>query len=387
MRALSFLLSATLLVLGGCGKPEPPPEPVRSVRTIEVGGESAGLVLEYAGEVRAHTESRLGFRVGGKLVERPVGLGDRVRAGQVLARLDPQDLRLGQDAAQAALAAARANLEQTEADFKRFRELREQGFISSAEMERRETALRSAQAQHRQAMAQAQAQGNQAEYSVLRADVAGVITAVDSEPGMVVAAGTPVVRLAHDGPREVWFSVPEDKVELVLQLRTDNVPLEVRLWSDRERALQARVEEVAAAADSVTRTYLVKANLGRTDLPLGQTASVRIAVPAAARAIKLPLAAVFEQQGRSAVWVYEPATSTVRATPVQVAGAEGNMVLVSGGLQPGQRVVVAGVHALSPGQKVKLLGADSVPGSQRPAAPQTAPASAAAAPAQRASGQ
>lgn len=355
MRVLPFFLITAAALLGACSKPEPPPEPVRAVRTVEVTGAPAGVVLEFAGEVRARTESRLGFRVAGKVVERPAGLGERVRAGQILARLDPQDLRLGQEAAQAALAAARATLEQTQADHRRFRELREQGFISAAEMERRDTALRSAQAQHRQALAQAQAQGNQADYSVLRADVSGVVTAVEAEPGMVVAAGTPIVRLAHDGPRQVWFSVPEDKVELLRRLHAQRGALEVRLWSDRDGALPAQVEEVAAAADPATRTYLVKASLGRAPVPLGQTATVRLAVPIAAQAVKLPLAAVFEQQGRSTVWVYDPASSTVRAVPVDVAGAEGNAVLISRGLEPGQRVVVAGVHALSAGQKVKLL--------------------------------
>lgn len=363
MRAYStpFALVAASLVLVACSKPEPPPEPVRAVRTQEVAPSAAALQLEYAAEIRAQTESRLGFRVGGKLVERRVNLGDTVRTGQVLARLDPQDLRLGQDAAQAAVVAARVNLEQAEADFKRFKELREQGFISSAELERRETAYRSAQAQYRQANAQAQAQGNQAEYSVLRADAPGVITSVDAEPGMVLGAGTPVVRLAHEGPRQAWFFVPEDRVDLIRRVQAAQHTVEVRLWSDRDRPLQGRIHEVAAAADPATRTYLVKATLGRADVKLGQTAAVRLQVPAAEAAVRLPLAAVFEQRGRSTVWVFDPDSATVKPQAVQVAGADGNSVLISAGLQPGQQVVTAGVHTLTEGQKVKLLTA--APGS------------------------
>jgi RND family efflux transporter MFP subunit len=164
-------------------KNEPAPEPIRAVRTMTVASDAAGGVQEYAAEIRARTESRLGFRVGGKLVRRQVDTGSVVKAGQVLAQLDPQDLRLGQDAARAALAAAQVTQEQALADFKRYKDLRDQGFISSAELERRDTALKSAQAQLDQAKAQANVQGNQAAYATLVADASGVITAVDAEPG------------------------------------------------------------------------------------------------------------------------------------------------------------------------------------------------------------
>src|SRR5204863_9819347 len=186
----------------------PSPEPVRAVRTLTIVSASAGCSYEYAAEVKARTESRLGFRVGGKIIRRVVNVGDVVKAGQVLAQLDPQDLKLGQDAARAALVAAQANYDQTLADFKRYKDLRDQEFISSAELERRDTALKAARAQLDQAKAQASVQGNQAAYAALVADASGVVTGVDAEPGMVVGAGTPVLRLAHDGPRDVVFSVP-----------------------------------------------------------------------------------------------------------------------------------------------------------------------------------
>ena len=169
-----FLFGA--VALAACSKPEPAPDPVRAVRTQTVSAASTGGTHEYAAEVRARTESRLGFRVGGKIVRRAVNLGDAVKPGQVLAQLDPQDLRLGQDAARAALVAAQVNLDQAEADFKRFKELRDQGFISSAELERRDTSLKAARAQLDQARAQSNVQGNQAAYASLVADVAGVVT-------------------------------------------------------------------------------------------------------------------------------------------------------------------------------------------------------------------
>ena len=358
MRRLSPPLLGSLAVvvaLTACSKPQPVQEPVRAVRTLTVSEAAAGATLEYAAEVRARTESRLGFRVGGKMVRRAVDLGDSVARGQVLAQLDPQDLRLGQEAAQAALSAARANLDQASADFKRFKELRDQGFISSAELERRETALKSAQAQHQQALAQAGTQGNQAAYASLTADASGVVTGVEAEPGMVVGAGTPVLRLAHDGPRDVVFSVPEDKIGLVKALAEQGAVLQVRLWSNQSEPLPAKVRELAAAADPVTRTYQVKADIGRPDVKLGQTATVLVSLPQAVGVTKLPLSALIEHQGQSSVWLVDSGSMTVKPQAVRVAGAEGNQVLVASGLQPGQVVVTAGVHVLTSGQKVRLF--------------------------------
>lgn len=353
-----LLLPAALLVaaVAGCAKNEPAPEPIRAVRTMTVASDAAGNVQEYAAEVRARTESRLGFRVGGKLVRRQVDAGAAVKAGQVLAQLDPQDLRLGQDAARAALVAAQANHDQTLADYKRYKDLRDHGFISSADLERRETALKSSQAQLDQAKAQANVQGNQAAYATLVADASGVITGVDAEPGMVVGAGAPVVRLAHDGPRDVVFSVPEDKVSLVKALAEQPNRFKVRLWGGGA-PLPATIREIAAAADPVTRTFAVKAdigNAGSTQVRLGQTATVLLEMPKTVGVTKLPLSALKEEQGRTVVWVVDKGSMTVKTQPVMLAGAEGNDAVVTGGLLPGQVVVTAGVHVLNPGQKVKL---------------------------------
>ncbi len=352
---LISLLSAA--VLTACSQAQPPAAPVRAVRTLTVSADSAGGTYEYAAEVRARTESRLGFRVGGKIVRRNVNVGDTVKAGQVLAQLDPQDLKLGQDAARAGLVAAQANFDQTAADFKRFKELRDQGFISSAELERRETALKAAQAQLDQSRAQSSVQGNQAAYATLVADASGVITAVDAEPGMVVAAGAPVVRLAHDGPRDVVFNVPEDKVSLIKAMAGQPGRISVRLWGASQETLPARIREIAAAADPVTRTFVVKADLGQTPanlVRLGQTATILADSPKVAGVNKLPLSALREEQGRTAVWVVDKTTMTVASQSVQVAGAEGNEAVVTSGLKPGQLVVTAGVHVLNPGQQVKL---------------------------------
>lgn len=360
----------SLALLGACSRPEPEAEPIRAVRTAVIAEASAGGSVDYAAEVRARTESRLSFQVPGKITRRPVDLGDTVKRGQLLAQLDPQDLRLGEAAAQAAVRAAQVNFDLAAADLKRYRELKAQGFISGAELERRETATQAAQAQLEQARAQAGVQGNQRAYTALLADAPGVVTSVDAEPGTVVAAGTPVLRLAHDGPRDVVFSVPEDRLNGMRALMGRRGAVQVTLWGQEGKPIPATVREVAAAADPVTRTFLVKADVGSTGVRLGQTATASIALPRVQGVAKLPLSAVFEQQGRSSVWVVDTASMTVRAQPVQVGGADGKEVVIAGGLQPGQRVVTAGVHVLTPGQKVTLYA--------EPGAPVAAPAAPAA---------
>jgi membrane fusion protein, multidrug efflux system len=348
-----WLAVACTLMLVACARNEPAPEPIRAVRTMTIAADSAGGQLEYAADVRARVESRLGFRVGGKMTARMVEVGQRVNAGQALARLDSTDLKLNQDAAQASTRAAQTNYELAAAEFKRYKELREQGFIGALELDRREATLKAAKAQLDQALAQSKVQGNQADYTVLQATAAGVITAVDAEAGTVVAAGTPVVRLAHDGARDVVFAVPEDSLTRIRALLGKTGAVQVRPWG-AAAVLPATVREVAAAADATTRTFLVKADVGPAALQLGQTATVLIALPRQQGVTRLPLAAVMQQQGQSAVWLLDRSSMTVKAQPVTVVGADGNSLVISQGLSPGQTVVTAGVHVLTPGQKVKL---------------------------------
>ena len=355
-----FLACGLAVLLAACAPPEPAPEPVRAVRTVTVAVESAGGRREFAAEVRARTESRLGFRVGGKMVSRSAEVGQRVRAGQALAQLDAADLQLGQQAAQAAVRAAESAYELAAAELRRYRELRDQGFISGLEVERREATLQAQRSQLEQARAQAGVQVNQTAYAALLAPAAGIVTAVEAEPGAVLAAGAPVLRLAHDGARDVVFAVPEDGLAGMQGLLGRPGALQVRPWG-RADTLPATVREVAAAADPATRTFQVKADIGQAPLPLGQTVTVLVELPRQQGVTKLPLTALMQQQGRSAVWLLDRQTMTVQVQPVVVAGAEGNVVLVAAGLSPGQTVVTAGVHTLTPGQKVTLFEAPAVP--------------------------
>lgn len=339
------------LLLSACSKKEPLAEPVRAVKLIEVGQVAHHEAAQYAGEIKARTESRLGFQVAGKLQSRPVNVGDVVKAGQLLARMDAQDYALAMQAAQAQVAAAQTQRDLAQADWKRFSALKDQGFISGVELDRRHASLQSAQAQLEQAQAQAMVQKNQAAYTQLTATHAGVVTAVMAEPGQVVSAGAPVVQLAHDGARDAVVSVPENALATV----SVGQKVTVHGWSSQEK-WDAEVREVGASADAATRTYQVKVALAPPlQLPLGSTVSVSVRAPAAQSApLKLPSTAVWQQAGRSSVWVFDAKTSTVHAQVVEVGGVDGNEMVVASGLRAGMQVVSTGTHVLNEGQHVTV---------------------------------
>ncbi|AVO35303.1 efflux RND transporter periplasmic adaptor subunit [Ottowia oryzae] len=385
-------------LLAGCSRQPPAQEPVRAVKLVTVAESGLGRMHDYAADVRARVESRLGFRVAGKITRRAVEPGQHVRKGQLLAQLDPSDYQLAAQAARAQVSAAVTQRDLAAADLKRYQGLRDQGFVSAAEIERRTAQLNSAQAQLAQAQAQLSNQGNQAAYTQLLADVDGVVTGVDAEVDQVVSAGAPVVRVAQDGPRDVVFAVPEDRLN---EVRPGQLVDVVRWGSDQRFA--GTVREVAASADPVTRTYTVKLTLTGEAPPLGATVTATPrpagAGAQAASAIKLPTSAIFQQGQGSAVWVFDPGSSTVKAQAVQVATVDGNDVVIASGLKPGMQVVATGAHVLAPGQKVSVYkpnrasaqdasapaaaknvanGASAAPGTPAASATVAAPAAAAA---------
>lgn len=339
------------LVLTGCSRSEKAPEPVRSVKLMSVGASADNAVQEYAGEVRAKIESRLGLQVAGKLLSRKVQVGEKVRKDQVLAEIDAQDYVLAAGAAQAQLRSAKAQLEVSKADFERFESLFRQGFISQAELERRRAALTAAQSQWEQARSQAQVQGHQAGYARLRASHDGVVTAVEAEEGQVVAAGQAIVRVAQLGAQDVVFAVPEQTISRIKVGQSMQV-----MWPAGAQQWGAKVREVAASADPATRTFTVKLALPKNAvLPLGSTVHVQASsAKTAAQTLLVPLTALRQQGEGSAVWVFDEAAMAVRSQTVQLGAVQGNEVQVVKGLQAGQKVVVAGVHVLAESQKVSI---------------------------------
>lgn len=363
-RYCTLALGVSALI--ACSKTEAPKEPLRAVKVITIAGSNLNVEGVYSAEIRARVESRLGFQVGGKLLQRSVEPGQRVAAGQLLAQIDARDYQLAAQSAQAQLSAAQSQRDLAAAEYKRFEALKAQNFISGAELERRETALKAADASLNQAKAQAQAQSNQASYASLSASHAGVVTAVDGEVGQVISAGQPIVRLAHDGPRDAVFAVSE---QMVMGLKLGQA-MQATLLSTGQ-ILNGKVRELAASADPVTRTFAVKLSLAdSTNLPLGVTVNVHAGptVGNAPLVIKLPTSALRQEGQSTVVWVLDEATMTVNTQAVQLGMVDGNEVVIQSGLKPGQKVVSAGVHVLAPGQKVTLYGAAASAATLAPAA-------------------
>ena len=334
-RRLPALLFAAA-ILGGCGDPPPPAREIAVVKTL-IAGEAAGSgARSYSGEVHARYEVPLAFRIGGKLIERRVDIGAHVTASELLARLDPADVAL-----QAAQAQSQLSLAQ--ADAVRYRDLRRQNFVSAAALDAKETALKAAESQAGLAR-------NQTAYASLAADRSGVIAAVLAEPGQVVAAGQPAFRLAQDGEREVAVSLPES---VVAGVKVGDAAT-VTLWSGA-KTYQARLRELAPAADPVTRTFAARVSILDPDaaVALGMTATVRFAA-AAPTALVVPLAAVFQQGDHPAVWVIG-SDSTVTLRPIVVAAYTDAGVAVAEGLKAGERIVAAGVHKLTAGERVRVV--------------------------------
>lgn len=340
--------------LAGCSREAPPPEDVRPVRVLTLAAGGGGERLAFSGDVRPRYESQLGFRVGGKIVERKVDVGAEVRRGDVLMRLDPQDLRLAESQARATLRAAETERDLARADHKRHVDLRAQNFVSQAVLDAKQSALKAAQANVDAARAGLRGQSNQSTYTNLTADADGVVTAIEAEVGQVVQPGTPVARVARTGEQEVVIGIPEDKVG---QLR-DAREVTVRLWANEGEAIPGRIREVSPVADPATRTYTVKVAIpARPDVRLGMTATVELATNGAGGAgLRVPLTALARHKGASHVWIVEK--GAVRPVPVEVSGQAGNDVLVSGPVRAGQQVVTAGVNLLKDGQKVRILTGD-----------------------------
>ena len=340
--------------LAACSKPAPPVEDIRPVRVIQLVVDAGAERSQFAGDVRPRYESQLGFRVGGKIIERKVDVGATVKRGTVLMRLDPQDVKLAETQARATLRAAETERELAAADYKRHVNLRTQNFVSQAVLDAKQSALKAAQANVEAARAGLRGQSNQASYTTLIADIDGVVTALEAEVGQVVQAGTPVVRVARTAEKEVVIGIPEDKVERLRQ----SADVVVRLWAAADQTIPGKIREIAPMADAATRTYTVKVALPeRADVRLGMSATVELATGAAPTGgLRVPLTALVNHQGASSVWIVE--NGAVRLVPVQVAGQVDNDVLVSGAVRAGQNVVTAGVNLLKPGQKVRILTAD-----------------------------
>ena len=338
-------LSSTFLLLA-CSPADLPP-PAAPTVMVQSATRSAAIGSIYTGEIRARHEFDVAFRVAGKIAARLVDAGAEVKAGQTLAKLDPADLELNASAARAQLAAAESDLATASAERERYAGLVKQKFVSATAFEAKDNAFNSARARLSQAQAQTRISGNQASYGVLSSDRAAIVTAVLADAGQVVSAGQAVMRLALPDEKEVAIAVPESRLADLKSAEG----VAVNLWADPKITVPGKVREIAPAADSATRTFLVRIAL--LDPPpavrLGMTARVLIGDVSAAPLV-VPLTAVVDRGEGAQVWLVKAGKATPQA--VQIGAFREDGAVVTAGLGEGEQVIVSGLGQLSPGQAV-----------------------------------
>ncbi|MFZ5841571.1 MAG: efflux RND transporter periplasmic adaptor subunit [Pseudomonadota bacterium] len=357
--ATPVVASLTLLALAGCGsQAEPAAEEVRPVWSTVVGEQAGSVDAVYSGDIRARVESKLGFRVGGKIAARLVDVGSTVRAGQVMMRLLADDAALNVSSARAQADAAQAKLAKEVADLTRAEELFGQHFISQAELDQTRLSVRQAQAQFDSAQSQLQLAEHHQQYTELKADRAGVITSITAEAGQVIAAGQTVLVVAADGEREMAISIPESRVD---ELRNAK-QMSITLWANPDKRYQASLRELAPATDELTRTYAARIRIENPDaaIRLGMTASLHVPNIEGATAIRLPLTAVITRNDQAQVWVIDPVQLRVKTRAVQLGAVQNDQILIHSGLSQGERVVTAGANLLHDGQLVKVVASASL---------------------------
>jgi len=325
--------------------------PARPVQVQRVTFAPADESREFAGVVRARYETDLGFRVAGKIVARLVNVGDRVRAGDVVARLDPRDLQLQVESADAELTAATSNLAQAAADELRYQNLRTRGYAAVADYERKKAAKDEAEGRMERAQRALDLAHNQLAYTDLKADADGVITATLAEAGQVVAIGQAVARLAHRGEMEAVVALPETRLSEARQSDAS-----VRLWSDPNRRFSARLRELSPQADAATRTYAARFTIENPDdtVALGMTATVVLSRPADTMIAKVPLAAILNRGTGPTVFRVDDRGMLERRT-VTVSSFNEVAALITSGIEDGDEIVTLGVQMLEAGQKVRAI--------------------------------
>jgi len=356
--AVLVVAASLIATLAGCDRKEEAPPDIRPVRALTIEPGASSVTNQLTGEIRARYESDLGFRIDGKIVDRPVDVGSVVKKGEVLAKLDPQPRQQDLQSAKADAAAAKATLVKEQAAEARQAQLLKDGYATRAAYDDAVAGLQAAQSQVESTKARLQQAQDNLGYTQLLADADGVITSVTGNIGQVVSAGQAVVRLAQPGEREAAFSVSE----AILSAAPTAPPVTVTLASNPSIKVLGQVRYVSPQADPTTRTYEGRVSLPNAppEMRLGATV-IGSASLHSESLVELPDSALFEQDGKPAVWIFDAKAGTVSLRPVTVGRYSGDKIVIGGGLNKGDIVVTAGVQKLIPGQKVRLLN---------PAAPQ-----------------
>ena len=357
---LAALLTTVVLTVAGCGKKDEAKTDAtatkavlpRPVRFMQVGLSALDDISYLPGEVRPRYEQRYGFRVPGKIARREVDVGQEVKAGQVLAVLDSQDVLPAISAQSAQVEVARTDFALQQSELKRQQELRDKGFVSGAVLERQAASTAAASARLKAAQSQLAIAQNGLNFQTLRADKAGVVVAIDAEAGSVVAAGQSVVRVAQLGEKEIIVNVPEREVGLMKMAKGfaaqfDAIPGKI---------YGAKLRELSPAADAASRTYMAKLSIVNADdaLKLGMSATVRLDL-AVAQTIIVPNTALYTRDNATRVWLVDRASETVKPVEVKLGTSTNEGVAIVSGLKAGDLVVTAGANLLLAGQKVRLI--------------------------------
>jgi RND family efflux transporter MFP subunit len=345
------------LALGACQEEASPSAPVRPVRTVAIQYTTDADPITLTGQIQSRDQVSLAFRIDGRLVERTVSVGSPVAADETVARLEANSAENALRGARANLSAAQATLTQAQADESRQKELLNSGIIANARYEQAVQALRSAEAQVEAAEADVQSAEDNVGYTQLRSDSPGTVTAIGAEPGEVVRAGQMVVQVARGGDKDAVFNVP---AQLIRDAPTDDPAVTVALADDPAITATGSVREVAPQADVTTGTFVVK--VGLTDPPasmrLGATVIGSVSF-SSLPVVRLPDTALTEVDGQAVVWIVDTSAMSVSPREVTVLRYDSDAVIITDGLVDGDVVVTAGVHALRPGQLVRLLEASS----------------------------
>ncbi|OLP42385.1 efflux RND transporter periplasmic adaptor subunit [Rhizobium oryziradicis] len=354
----SALVGASMVLLAGCSqeKKADAKNEERPVKTVEVAAAKSIKQLDYSGSVKARYDVSLSFRVGGKILERVVNVGEHVKSGDLLARIDPSDYQLGVSKAEADLDAASRQVETYALNKRRAQSLFDQNVVSKSELDQRNLAYDQAVSSQKSATTALQQAKNQLSYTNLYATSAGIVTQVDGEPGQVVSAGSPVMTMALDGEKEVVIAVPETEIS---QFKVGK-SVKAQFWARRDLVLTGTVREVAGSANAQSRTFNVRVSLPQNpDILLGMTATIEAQGDEPQSGFDLPLSAIAKVDGKTVVWVVNPTSSTVEMRPVSVGEFSATGLHVFSGVRAGDKVVAAGTQFMTEGMKIAVMGDDS----------------------------
>ncbi|MDR9777464.1 efflux RND transporter periplasmic adaptor subunit [Rhizobium hidalgonense] len=324
---------------------------IRPVKVVEIAKAGDTRKLDYSGSVKARTEMNLGFRVAGKITERLVDIGDKVKPGDVLARMDSTDYQLAVKTAEANLAAAEKGVETADLVNKRNQQLFDKNVSPKSQLEQASLSYDQAVSSRDAAASALDQAKNQVSYAELKADYNGIVTTINADVGQVVASGTPVVTVAVDGEKEVQIAVPENDIAEFKPGKT----VKASFWADDKLVLAGKVREVSGSADQQSRTFAVRVSLPNDpQVLLGMTATIEADVSNGNSYVSIPLSALAEKDGKQMVWTVDRDTATVHGRDIKVADFTGDGVHVTDGLDIGDLVVSAGTQFMSENLKVKV---------------------------------